>query len=129
MATGELRESLTFDDVLLVPAYSNVLPKDVDLTTQLTSKIRLNLPFVSAAMDTVTEKDMAIGLARHGGLGVLHRNMTIERQAAEVDLVKRSESGMILDPITLQPEVTIGEAMEVMGRYHISGVPIVEAGR
>ena len=125
----ELREGLTFDDVLLVPAYSEVLPKDVDLTTQLTANIRLSLPFLSAAMDTVTEGDMAIALAREGGLGVLHRNLSVEAQAAEVERVKRSESGMIQDPVTLPSNSTIGEALAVMRRYGISGVPIVDDGR
>ena len=121
-----IRTGLTFDDVLLVPAYSKVLPAEVAIDTQLTNRIKLNLPFISAAMDTVTEGDMAIGLARHGGLGVLHRNLTIEQQAAEVDRVKRSESGMILDPVTLPPDSTIRQAMEIMTRYRISGVPIVQ---
>ena len=122
----ELREGLTFDDVLLVPAYSKVLPRDVDISTRFTRNIRLNIPFISAAMDTVTEGNMAIALARHGGLGVLHRNLSAETQAAEVDRVKRSESAMILDPITLPPDKTIGEALHVMRRYQISGVPIVD---
>lgn len=122
----ELREGLTFDDVLLVPAYSKVLPRDVDISTRFTRNIRLNIPFISAAMDTVTEGNMAIALARHGGLGVLHRNLSAETQAAEVDRVKRSESAMILDPITLPPDKTIGEALQVMRRYQISGVPIVD---
>jgi IMP dehydrogenase len=125
----ELREGLTFDDVLLVPAYSKVLPRDVDISTQLTANIRLKLPFLSAAMDTVTEGNMAIAIARHGGLGVLHRNLSVEEQAAEVDRVKRAESSMILDPVTLPPDKTIGEALEVMRRYQISGVPIVDVGR
>ncbi|MFB0515904.1 MAG: IMP dehydrogenase [Candidatus Neomarinimicrobiota bacterium] len=121
-----LREGITFDDVLLVPAYSNVLPKDVDVSTRLTRTIHLKIPFLSAAMDTVTEGDMAIALARQGGIGVLHRNLTIEMQTAEVDRVKRSESAMILDPITLPPDKSIGEALEVMRRHQISGVPIVD---
>ncbi|MEE9161526.1 MAG: IMP dehydrogenase [Candidatus Neomarinimicrobiota bacterium] len=125
----ELRQGLTFDDVLLVPAYSEVLPKDVDLTTQLTANIRLSLPFLSAAMDTVTEGDMAIALAREGGLGVLHRNLSVEAQAAEVKRVKRSESGMIQEPVTLPSDSTIGEALAVMRRYGISGVPVVDDGR
>jgi len=125
----EYQEGLTFDDVLLVPAHSVYLPPDVDISTQLTNRIKLNIPFISAAMDTVTEGDMAIGLARHGGIGVLHRNLSIEEQAAEVDRVKRSESGMILNPVTMPPDKTIGDALEVMDRYKISGVPIVENSR
>ncbi|UCH09473.1 MAG: IMP dehydrogenase [Fidelibacterota bacterium] len=125
----ELGEGLTFDDVLLVPAFSKVLPRDVDISTQLTANITLNLPFLSAAMDTVTEGNMAIAIARHGGLGVLHRNLSIEEQVAEVARVKRAESGMILDPVTLPPDKTIGEALEVMRYYQISGVPIVDNGR
>ena len=122
----EFRSGLTFDDVLLVPAYSEVLPRDVELSTRLTPRLALNLPFLSAAMDTVTEGDMAIALARQGGLGVLHRNMPIELQAAEVARVKRSQSGMIMDPVTLPPDKTIADAVEVMQSYSISGVPIVD---
>jgi len=125
----ELREGLTFDDVLLVPAYSDVLPADVDISSQLTRNIRLNIPFLSAAMDTVTEADMAIAIAREGGLGVLHRNLTVETQAAQVERVKRSESGMILDPITVASDRTIGDAIAVMRRYEISGLPVVDSGR
>ena len=124
--TEEFRLGLTFDDVLLVPVYSSVLPNEVSLVTRLTNHIQLNIPFLSAAMDTVTEGSMAIAIARQGGLGVLHRNLPVEVQAAEVDRVKRSESGMILDPVTLPPDKTIGEALEVMRRYRISGVPIVD---
>ncbi|MCH7859963.1 MAG: IMP dehydrogenase [Candidatus Marinimicrobia bacterium] len=124
--TDEFRLGLTFDDVLLVPVYSSVLPNEVSLVTRLTNHIQLNIPFLSAAMDTVTEGSMAIAIARQGGLGVLHRNLPVEVQAAEVDRVKRSESGMILDPVTLPPDKTIGDALEVMRRYRISGVPIVD---
>ena len=124
----KLRVALTFDDVLLVPGYSDVLPAEVDLKTKLTNNISMQLPFISAAMDTVTEGRMAIELARHGGLGVLHRNMPPDLQAAEVDRVKRSESGMILNPVTLPPNDTIGQAKLIMSRYRISGVPIVEDG-
>ncbi|MFC1480687.1 IMP dehydrogenase [Candidatus Neomarinimicrobiota bacterium] len=124
----KLRLALTFDDVLLVPGYSDILPGEVDLKTKLTNNIAMNLPFISAAMDTVTEGRMAIELARHGGLGVLHRNMPIDRQATEVDQVKRSESGMILNPVTLPPDETIGTAKSIMSRFRISGVPIVEDG-
>lgn len=119
----------TFDDVLLVPGLSSVLPSEVDISTRLTDKIRLNIPVLSAAMDTVTEARMAIALAREGGLGIIHRNGSIERQAAEVDKVKRSESGMIVDPITLPPTASLAQAKEIMAHYHISGVPITEGER
>jgi IMP dehydrogenase len=120
------REGLTFDDVLLVPAYSEVLPADVNTATQLTQRIRLNVPILSAGMDTVTEARLAIAIAREGGLGVIHKNMTIERQASEVDRVKRSEHGVITDPIFLSKDHTVRDAVALMERYHISGVPIVE---
>jgi len=119
-------EGFTFDDVLLTPGRSSVLPAEVDVSTQLTTKIRLKVPVLSAAMDTVTEARMAIALAREGGLGIIHRNCSIETQAAEVDKVKRSESGMIADPITLPPTATLAQAKEIMATYHISGVPITE---
>lgn len=122
-------EALTFDDVLLVPGYTQVLPTEVDLRTQLHERLPLNIPVLSAAMDTVTESRMAIALARQGGLGVIHRNLSPEDQAAEVDKVKRSMSGMIVDPITLPPDATLGEAEAIMARYHISGVPITDNGR
>jgi IMP dehydrogenase len=121
-----LGEALTYDDVLLVPAYSQVLPRDVDISTQLTRNIRLNAPMVSAAMDTVTEKQLAIAIARQGGLGMIHKNMTIEAQADQVRSVKRSESGMIIDPVTLHAEATVGDALELMKRYSIGGIPIVD---
>ncbi|MGQ9904268.1 MAG: IMP dehydrogenase [Anaerolineae bacterium] len=117
-------EALTFDDVLLTPGYTEVLPNEVSVRARLTKDITLNIPLLSAAMDTVTEARMAIALAREGGLGVIHRNMPVDRQAEEVDKVKRSESGMIVDPITLPPEATIAEAEALMQRYRISGVPI-----
>lgn len=117
---------LTFDDILLLPRKSNVLPKDARTDTQLTRRIRINIPIVSAAMDTVTEARMAIAMAREGGLGILHRNLSIAEQVAEVDKVKRSESGMIVEPVTLQPDDAVSEALEVMARYHISGVPITD---
>jgi IMP dehydrogenase len=120
------KEGLTFDDVLLVPNKSEVLPKEVDIKTRLTTKIPLNIPIVSAAMDTVTESEQAMALARVGGIGIIHKNMTIENQANEVDRVKRSESGMILKPITLSPDRRIAEAFDLMARYRISGIPIVE---
>jgi len=119
-------EGLTFDDVLLLPARSAVLPAEVDIAVQLTPKLRLNVPVLSAAMDTVTEARMAIALAREGGLGIIHRNCSIEDQAAEVDKVKRSESGMIVDPITLPPTALLADAKAIMANYHISGVPITE---
>jgi IMP dehydrogenase len=122
-------EALTFDDVLLVPGYTQVLPSEADLRTQLHERLQLNIPVLSAAMDTVTESRMAIALARQGGLGVIHRNLSPEDQAAEVDKVKRSMSGMIVDPITLPPDATLGEAEAIMARYHISGVPITDNGR
>ena len=123
-----LGEALTFDDVLLVPGHSEVLPAEVDLGVTLAPGIRLNIPLLSAAMDTVTEARLAIALAREGGVGVLHRNLTAAQQAEEVDKVKRSESGMIVDPITLPPQATVKDAEAIMSMYHISGVPIVENG-
>ena len=129
MVTYPLTEGLTFDDVLLCPAYSSVLPAEVSTRTQLTRRITLNIPIVSAAMDTVTESALAIALARQGGLGVIHRNMPAERQAEEVDRVKRSESGMIVDPITVSPEDKIYQAQELMNRYSISGVPVTRDGK
>src|SRR3954471_4119221 len=120
-------EALTFDDVLLLPARSDVIPATASTQTQLTRKISLNIPIVSAAMDTVTESRMAIALAQQGGIGIIHRNLTIEQQAGEVDKVKRSESGMIVDPITMSPDDKVSEALEVMRRYKISGVPITKA--
>ena len=122
-------DGLAFDDVLLVPAHSTVHPRQVDVCTRLTRTIGLNVPFVSAAMDTVTEAEMAIAMARLGGIGVIHKNLPIDRQAAEVDRVKRSESGMILDPITLPPDRPIRDALNLMARFKISGVPIVDAER
>ena len=120
-------ESLTFDDVLLLPAHSTVLPGDVSVSTRLTKTIRLNIPLLSAAMDTVTEASLAIAMAQMGGLGVIHKNMSLEGQVGEVDKVKRSESGMIVDPITMLPEAPISEALELMERFHISGVPITDS--
>ena len=126
-ATG-IETALTFDDVLLVPQYSTVLPTQVDVSTWLTRHIRLNVPLVSAAMDTVTESELAVAMAQQGGLGVIHKNLSVEEQAAEVDRVKRSESGMIVNPITLSPTNRIYEALELMKSYRISGVPITEDG-
>ncbi|MDZ7344541.1 MAG: IMP dehydrogenase, partial [candidate division KSB1 bacterium] len=119
-------EALTFDDVLLIPQESNVLPREVEVITRLTRHIVLNIPLVSAAMDTVTEARLAIALAREGGIGIIHKNMSIEQQASEVDQVKRSESGMINNPITLTPDKSIREALALMQHYRISGIPIVE---
>jgi IMP dehydrogenase len=121
-------EALTFDDVLLVPGRSSVLPAEVDLGTTLAPGVRLYIPVLSAAMDTVTEAQLAIALAREGGIGVLHRNLPVEQQAEEADKVKRSESGMIVDPITLPPQAAVGDAEAIMSKYHISGVPITEDG-
>lgn len=123
-----IRESLTFDDVILTPCYSEVLPSEVDVSTWLTRDILLNIPLVSAAMDTVTESEMAISLARQGGIGIIHRNMSIKEQAREVDRVKRSESGMIIDPITISPDQKIVDALSIMKKYHISGVPVTVNG-
>jgi len=125
----DIREGLTFDDVLLVPAMSEVLPGQVDVSTRLTEAMMLNIPLLSAAMDTVTESRMAVAMAREGGMGVIHKSMSIQAQAAEVDKVKRSEHGIIVDPIFLPPEASIREALEIMERYHISGVPITEDGK
>lgn len=121
-----LYEAYTFDDLLLVPAYSEVLPKDVDVSTYITPKIKLNIPLLSAAMDTVTESRMAISLAREGGLGVIHRNMSIEEQVREVEKVKKSESGMIYDPVVVSPETSIKEVLKLMEEFRISGIPVVE---
>ena len=118
-------DALTFDDVLLVPGYSDVLPRDVNITTHLSRNIRINVPIVSAAMDTVTEKDTAIAVAREGGIDIIHKNMSIESQADQVRSVKRSESGMIQDPVTLTPDGTIEQALELMRRYKIGGIPII----
>ena len=122
-------EGITFDDVLLVPAYSEVTPNMVDLSTRLTNKVRLNIPMMSASMDTVTEHRMAIAMARQGGIGIIHKNMSVESQAEEVDKVKRSENGVITDPFSLSPEHTLQDADELMSKFRISGVPITENGR
>ena len=126
MLEATIPEGLTFDDVLLVPARSRILPSQVDTRTRLTRSINLNIPLVSAAMDTVTESRLAIAMAQMGGIGIIHRNMPVEAQAAEVDKVKRSESGMIVDPITMRPDQRISEALDVMARFRISGVPVVD---
>jgi len=129
MIPEAIPEGLTFDDVLLQPAHSAVTPAEADTTTRLTPKIELKIPLLSSAMDTVTESHMAIALAQQGGIGVIHRNMSIERQAEEVDRVKRSESGMIVDPVTIEPERKISEALELMSHYRISGVPVTKNGK
>jgi IMP dehydrogenase len=129
MIETAIAEALTFDDVLLVPAYSDVVPSQVSTATKLTKDITLATPLMSAAMDTVTESRMAIAIAQQGGLGVVHRNLTIEQQAGEIDKVKRSESGMIVDPVTIEPERPIADALEVMRRFKISGVPVTKQGK
>src|SRR5689334_19930677 len=129
MIDGSLTEGLTFDDVLLQPARSEVVPAEADTKTHLTRSIPLNIPIVSSAMDTVTESHLAIALAQQGGIGMIHRNMTVDRQAEEVDRVKRSESGMIVDPITISPDKKISDALAVMKRYRISGIPVTQGRR
>ena len=124
-----MKEALTFDDVLLVPQLSSVLPRDENISSRLTKNIRLNIPLISAAMDTVTESQMAIAMARYGGIGVIHKNLSIENHVREVDRVKRSESGMILDPVTISSDKTIREALDIMAHFHISGVPVVDEGK
>ena len=121
-------QGITYDDVLLIPAHSTVLPRNVDTSTWLTKRIRISVPLVSSAMDTVTESAMAIALAREGGIGIIHKNLSIERQAEEVDIVKRSESGMILKPITLAPDASLRDALLLMRKYHISGIPVITDG-
>src|SRR5207237_7921180 len=126
MLTDDLTEGLTFDDVLLVPGRSDVLPNETDTSTRFTRGISLRIPLCSAAMDTVTEAALAIALAQQGGIGVIHKNLPVARQAEEVDKVKRSESGMIVDPVTIRPDRPVSEALAVMARYKISGVPVVD---
>ena len=128
MIEGEIRYGYTFDDLILIPDRSAVLPDQVDVKTRLSKGIYLNIPLVSAAMDTVTESATAITMARQGGLGFIHKNMSVQRQALEVEKVKKSESGMIVNPITIEPERKIGEVLEIMNRYRISGVPVVKEG-
>src|ERR1700676_1946984 len=129
MKDGPMPEGLTFDDVLLLPGKSSVLPADVDTRTNFTRKLTLNIPLASAAMDTVTESRLAIAIARQGGIGIVHRNMTIERESEEVDRVKRSESGMIVDPVTISPDITLRQALEIMTKYRISGLPVTRGAR
>src|SRR6201988_5081743 len=129
MIDGPIQEGLTFDDVLLVPGKSSVLPAEVETRTNFTRKLKINVPLVSAAMDTVTESRLAIAMARQGGIGLIHRNMPIDRQAEEVDRVKRSESGMIVDPVTISPDITLRQALEIMTKYRISGLPVTRGSR
>src|SRR4051812_28397466 len=119
-------EGITYDDVLLVPGHSVVMPRDVDISTYFTKRIRLSVPLISSAMDTVTESAMAIAMAREGGIGIVHKNLSIEHQAEEVDIVKRSESGMIQSPITLTPDRSLRDALALMRKYHISGIPVID---
>lgn len=126
-ANNEIFEGLTFDDVLLVPARSEVLPRETDVSTMFTRDIRLRTPIVSSAMDTVTESELAIAMARAGGIGVIHKNMTIERQCAQVRRVKRAENGMIYDPVTISPDATVGQALGMMAKHHVGGIPVVDA--
>src|SRR6201981_3699034 len=129
MIDGPIPEALTFDDVLLLPGKSSILPTEVDPPTKFARKLALNIPLASAAMDTVTESRLAIGIARQGGIGIIHRNMSFDRQAEEVDRVKRSESGMIVDPVTISPDITIRQALEIMTKYRISGLPVTRGTR
>ena len=129
MNDGSIPDALTFDDVLLLPGRSTVLPTEVDTTTNFARKVRLNVPLASAAMDTVTESRLAIAIARQGGIGIVHRSMPAEKQAEEVDRVKRSESGMIVDPVTISPDITIRQALEIMNKYKISGLPVTRGSR
>jgi IMP dehydrogenase len=129
MNDGPISDALTFDDVLLLPGRSSVLPTDVDTTTNFSRKVKLNVPLASAAMDTVTESRLAIAIARQGGIGIVHRSMPAEKQAEEVDRVKRSESGMIVDPVTISPDITIRQALEIMNKYKISGLPVTRGSR
>ena len=122
-----LGEGLTYDDVLLVPAYSEILPREVNIQTKFTRNITINIPIVSAAMDTVTESRMAIAIAREGGIGVLHKNMTIEQQASKVRKVKRAESGMIMDPVTLPLDAVVADAQQSMAEHRIGGIPVVDS--
>src|SRR5215471_16442814 len=129
MLGDELRDGLTFEDVLLVPAASEILPRDTDVSAPITRRVRLNIPLVSAAMDTVTEARTAIAMAQEGGLGVVHRNLAVTEQALEVEKVKKSESGMIVDPVTVHPEQLISEALAIMQQYRISGLPVTRSGQ
>ena len=127
MEITEINEGLTFDDVLLVPAYSELLPAEADTRTRFSRNIHLNIPLCSSAMDTVTEASLAIALAQQGGIGVIHKNFSVDQQAEEVDKVKRSESGMIVDPVTIHQDKLVSDALSIMSRFKISGVPVVDA--
>src|SRR5438552_18126545 len=127
MEIRNISEGLTFDDVLLIPAYSEILPTEADTRTKFSRNILLNIPLCSSAMDTVTEASLAIALAQAGGIGVIHKNFSVEEQAEEVDKVKRSESGMIVDPVTIRDNALVSEALNIMERFRISGVPVVDA--
>src|SRR5262249_52443992 len=129
MTDSPIQEGLTFDDVLLAPGKSSVLPNEVTTRTNFTRKLQLAIPLASAAMDTVTESRLAIAIARQGGIGIIHRNMAIDRQGEEVDRVKRSESGMIVDPVTISPDITLRQALEIMTKYRISGLPVTRGTR
>src|SRR6202045_4114862 len=129
MINGSVPEALTFDDVLLLPVKAAVLAADTDTRTCFTRKLALNIPLASAAMDTVTESRLAIAIARQGGIGIVHKNMPIDRQGEEVDRVKRSESGMIVDPVTISPDITLRQALEIMNKYKISGLPVTRGTR
>jgi IMP dehydrogenase len=129
MTIKNLSEGLTFDDVLLVPAYSDIMPTAVDISTNLTKRIKINIPLLSSAMDTVTESEMAIAMAREGGIGIMHRAMSPDRQALEVEKVKKSESGMIIDPVTISPDAPLSDALEMMKNFRISGVPVTVKGK
>src|SRR6185436_10039755 len=126
MESSDIKEGLTFDDVLLVPAYSEILPSEADTRTKFSRNIDLNIPLCSSAMDTVTEASLAIALAQQGGIGVIHKNFSVAQQAEEVDKVKRSESGMIVDPVTINDNALVSEALSIMGRFKISGVPVTD---
>ena len=129
MIEGSIPEGLTFDDVLLLPGKSAILPAQADTRTCLSRKISLEIPIVAAAMDTVTDARLAIAIARQGGIGFVHRNMTIDRQAEEIDRVKRSESGMIVDPVTISPELSVRQALDIMTKYRVSGLPVTRGSR
>ena len=129
MSNPTIERGMTFDDIILVPAFSDVLPRNVDVRTRLTKRISLNIPIISAAMDTVSEAQTSISLARAGGLGIIHRNMSVDSQGQEIDKVKKSESGMIVDPLTINPEQPLHEVLNLMERYRISGVPVVQEER
>ncbi|MDY3913389.1 MAG: IMP dehydrogenase, partial [Phocaeicola sp.] len=129
IADRVVMDGLTFDDVLLIPSYSEVLPKAVELSTQFSKNIHLKIPFVTAAMDTVTEAQMAIAIAREGGIGVIHKNMSIEEQARQVAIVKRAENGMIYDPVTILADATVLDALNIMCEYKIGGIPVVDENR